>query len=88
MLNSKISVHCNTDYNFVAVHLNSSMGFVVHTFNVTPLDDKGRQWSLEVDSSKQEQFREIAECCQTTTLKLRQRLVDEFRDKLKSERDA
>ena len=88
MLNSKISVHCNTDNNFVAVHLNSSMGFVVHTFNVTALDDKGRQWSLEVDSSKQEQFQEIVDCCQTTPLKLRQRLVDEFKDKLKSEKDA
>jgi hypothetical protein len=89
MLNSKFSVHCDTDFHFVAINLSSDFGLTIHQFDVIPSDNlkEGKQWSLDVGSKIQE-FKLIAKTLKTTPLKLRQRLVDEFIDKLKSEKNA
>ncbi len=89
MLNSKFSVHCDTDFHFVAINLSSDFGLTIHQFDVIPSDNlkEAQQWSLDIGSKIQE-FKLIAQTLKTTPLKLRQRLVDEFIDKLKSEKNA
>ena len=88
MLNSKFSVHCDTDFLFVAINLSSEFGLTIHQFDVIPSEDlREERWSIDIGSKIQE-FVLIAQSLKTTPKKLRQRLVDEFKDKLKSERDA
>tara|TARA_R100000353_G_scaffold6941_5_gene8918 strand:+ start:9572 stop:9841 length:270 start_codon:yes stop_codon:yes gene_type:complete len=89
MLNSKFSVHCDTDFHFVAINLSSDFGLTIHQFNVINKDTSkgGKQWSLDIGSKIQE-FKLIARTLKTTPKKLRKRLVDEFIDKLKLEKNG